>query len=366
MFAAVVMFAAQIYYYLVYYARIPKYRNDRRGEQGAVEQGISVIVLLSDNQWYLENILPKLLTQEYPQFEIVVVNLGSDDDFSEELALLKERYPNLSTTKIELDQRFPLSNKMAYNVGIKAASYENIILTTADAHPVSPKWLSCMARGFANGEVVIGYCGVERRKGLANKIIRCSRLMVSVRYLAAAIKGRPYRGMIHNLGFTRKLYFAHRGFDHLDMNLGEDDLFVQRIATRQNTSIVMNPHAAVKQAQWGGLGWWWQRRRFFSSTFRYYPRQAKNPIQWELGSRMLFYAAVATLAAVMPFEIQMGAAGLWLVRVVLVRLGTWKIRRRLNEGGLGWAMLFYDIIAPLTETILSIARRIKPAAGVWR
>ena len=364
--AIVLLFFVQLYYYAGPYGRIPGFRNGRHATHRREPGGISVIVLLHDNLWYLENTLPKLLAQQYDRFEVVIVEVGATEEFSDRLAILREHCANLVTTKMEQDPRFPISNKMAYNLGIKAAHYENIILTTSDAEPISAKWLTCMAKGFATGDVVIGYCGIEPTPGLANRMMRCSRLMQGVRYLSAAIHGTPYRGTIQNLGFTKELYFSHKGFNYLNMNVGEDDLFIQMIARPENCSIVMNPHATVRQKTWGGITWWRNQRRFFSATYRYYPLRAKTTIEWELGSRLLYLLTTVTAVICLPLEIKIGAGTLWLLRAFLVRFQLWRIRRRLGEPRLGWALMLHDLISPFDEIMLALVRRFKPIAGVWR
>lgn len=362
---ALACFIVQMYYYLGPYARIPSFRG-KKTETAKAEEGISVIVILGNDYTYLENTLPKLMSQDHPLFELIIVELGTDPDFSDELAMIKMRYPNIVTTRMDNDPRFPISRKMAYNVGIKAASYEHILLTTDCATPVSGKWLSMMGKGFARADVVLGYCGVEHKPGAANALMRCNRLMMSVRYLSAAIKGRPYRGIIHNLGFTRKLYFENKGFGNLNMNLGEDDLFVQRIANSGNTTVVMNPQATTREIQWGSMDWWREQYKFGRATFPYYKAASKYYERTESVTRLLFYACIVALCVILPPLWAAGVAGLWLVRLIVVRRQVWRIRHRLGEKGLGWAMTFYDIIEPLQRIWFRFSSLINPPNGVWR
>lgn len=365
MVAILALFAVQLYYYLGPYSGIPKFHNRAKNGKREVD-GISVVVVMGNDRWYVENVLPRLMKQKFRSFEVVIVTVGAEAEFLDELEMLKQRYPNLMATKIDEDPRFPISNKMAYNVGIKAASYGNIVLTTTEAMPTSDKWLECMARGFTTGEVLIAYCGIEQKKGFANKVMRSGRFMMSVRYLSSAIKGKPFRGIIHNLGFTKDIYFAHKGFDHLNMNLGEDDLFIKRIATDKNTSVVLNPHATMRQVPWGGLHWWRERQRFYASTFRFYPDYAKNAREWETGSRLLFFLSAIAAMVIMPFEIQIAALGIFIIRLAVVRFSMWRIRRRLNERKLGWALMLYDLYSPVSDIVNYLYRLVRPAPGVWR
>lgn len=359
------LFTIQVYYYIGVYGRISKYRIAPDMHARSVD-AISVVVVVRDDFRFVEQILPQLLTQECEKFEVVVVDVGLNADIYDILQNMKLIYPHLTTTKFGQDPRFPISNKMALNVGIKAAHYEYVVITTSDCAPVSQKWLSLMAKGFAKGDVVLGYCCVERKRGLANKLMCSTRLVQGMRFLGSAIRGLPYRGMIQNLGLTRTLYFSVKGFDHLNLNIGEDDLFIQRIATQYNTSVVMHPHATVIQHQWGGLSWWRRMRRFYEFTFRYYPFYVKRFIGLELTSRLMFFVAVAVAVVFMPLYVKLGAAIIWLCRLVVVELQIVKIGRRLGDRGLMWVYILHDFLAPFDEIMLSLARRFRTVAGIWR
>lgn len=360
-----VLFCVQFYYFVMVYGRIPKYRIPQ-GVFSRKVDGISVIVVVRENYNFLEQTLPVLLTQEYDNFEIVVVDVGSGADFHNALQGMKLIYPNLTTTKFEQDPRFPISNKMALNVGIKAARNEYILITTADSVPVSGRWLSLMAKGFTQADVVLGYCGVERKKGLTNALIRSTRLMMAARYLASATRGVPYRGMIQNFGLTRSLYFSVRGFDHLNMNIGEDDLFVQRIANSHNTAVVMHPHTTVVQSFWGGLPMWRHMRRFYGFTVRFYPGPVRRYIASELTSRMLFTLTTAIGIIILPAPIKITLASTWFVRLCMVEFQVVRIGRRLGEHGLMWAYILHDMMAPFDELQLWFAGRLRTVTGIWR
>ena len=164
-----------------------------------------------------------------------------------------------------------------------------------------------MAKGFMRGEIVVGYCGVERGKGFSNYMMRAWRMMHSADWIARAVRRRAYRGTLHNYGFTKSLYFGANGFSHLNMNIGEDDLFMQRVMSRDNVSVILSPRASLREKMWGGMGWWMSQLRYFGSAFRFYPRAVKTFVRWEIGSRVLFFATVVCALAVMPPEYKLAA-----------------------------------------------------------
>ncbi|HIW66177.1 MAG TPA: glycosyltransferase [Candidatus Alistipes intestinipullorum] len=364
--AMLLMFGLQLYYYIFIYGRIPGYKNNRREVTLPTEPPVSVIVpLFSEDYSFVEERLPLILAQSYPDFEVVIVYVGHDTDFYEDLTLLKASFPQIVTTKIHLDPRFPISRKMALNVGIKSAHYEHLIFTSTDAVPQTDRWLSLMAKGFMRGEIVVGYCGFERAKGFTNYLMRTWRMMHAVDWIARAVRRRPYRGTLHNFGFTKRLYFGANGFSHLNMNIGEDDLFLQRVMTRDNVSVILSPRAMLREKVWGGMKWWIGQLRYYGSSFRFYPRGVKCYVRWELISRVLFFVAVIVALVAMPLEYKLVAAGLLLLRYVAVAVEVRRIARRLGEGGMVLRYFLYDLLSPLWAAVLGVLL-LRRDDRVWR
>lgn len=364
--AILLMFGVQLYYYIWVYGRISGYKNNRRATILDREPPVSVIIpMFSEDYSFVEERLPLILAQAYPDFEVVIVYVGHDSDFYEDLMRLKQSFPQITTTKIQLNPRFPISRKMALNVGIKSAHCEHMLFTSTDACPQTDRWLSLMAKGFMRGDIVVGYCGIERRKGFANYLMRTWRMMHSAEWIARAVRNRAYRGTLHNLGFTKSLYFGVNGFDHLNMNIGEDDLFMQRIMTRDNVSVILSPRATLRERTWGGLGWWMSQLRYYGSAFRFYPGEVKSYVRWEQGSRILFFLTTVCALAVMPLEYKLGALLLLLLRYGLV---LWQVRRvaqRLGEEGILGRYFLYDLLSPLWAAALAVTL-LRRDERVWR
>lgn len=364
--AMLLLLCVQLYYYIIVYGRIPGYKNNRRAEVREAEPPLSVVVpMFSEDYSFVEERLPLMLAQNYPAFEVVIVYVGQDNDFYEDLLRLRQSFPQITTTKILLDPRFPISRKMALNVGIKSAHFECMIFSSTDACPQSDRWLSLMAKGFVRGEIVAGYCGIERGKGFANYFMRTWRMMHSADWIARAVRRRPYRGTLHNLGFTKSLYFGVNGFNRLNMNIGEDDLFMQRVMTRDNVSVVLSPRASLRQKTWGGLGWWLGQVRYFGAAERFYPRSVRNFMQWEIGSRTLFFLAALCALAVMPPEYKIAVVALAALRYVAVCVSVWRVARRLGEGGIAGRYFLYDLVSPLWSLWLGVAS-LRRDDRVWR
>lgn len=366
MFLIMLLFAVQLHYYLGLFRQLPSFRLGVRKSVEGQGRGISVVIVMNDDYPYVENTLPLLLGQDYELYEVIAVFVGNNNDFAETLEMIAEVEPKFVTTRIKQHPLFPISNKMALNLGIKAARYDNIVITTSAARPVSSRWLSLMARGFDKSEIVIGYCGVEPQKGLADKIIRSSRMFSSLLYITAAIRKKPYRATIHNMGFSKELYFRHKGFGHLNLNLGEDDLFMQQLFTGDNYTIVMHPRATMRQRRWKGLGWWFRENHLRNHSYPLYPVGARNFIEWEAGSRGLFFLAAAAAVVLLPPEIGIAAALLAAVRFTVVLIQMRRVAKRLGEKGLIPLYVINDLFEPLFNTVVAVSRMIKPDSKAWR
>ncbi len=366
MLLMLVLFGIQLYYYIGLFRRLPSFKvNSQKDKDGGLN-GISVVLVMGDDYLYVENTLPLLLHQDCEMYEVIIVYVGNNNDFAEALEVLAGTEPNFGMSRIKQHPLFPISNKMALNVGIKAARYDNIILTTPDARPTSSRWLSLMAKGFRKGEIVIGYCGIEEKPGFADKMIRSSRMFSSLLYITAAIRKKPYRGTIQNLGFAKHLYFDHKGFGYLNLNLGEDDLFMQQLFTEDNYTIVMHPRATVRQARWGGLGWWFQECRLRNHAYPFYPRRTQNFIEWEAGSRLLFFMSAIAAIVLLPNEIKIAAAGLMLVRFIIVVMQMRRVAKRLGENKLMPLYFVSDLFEPVFALVVAVSRKVKPIREIWR
>lgn len=364
--AAIVLFCVQMYYYLGVYRRVSSFRNSRRKKILTSEPPLSVVVpIFSEDYSYLDR-LPQLLAQQYGStFEVVLVYVGRDTDFYEELTRQRLLYPNLSVTKIEFNPRFPISVKMALNVGIKSARNEHIVITTTSAIPSSEQWLAMMGKGFMRGNIVLGYTAIEPADGLANYIMRMSRLQCSLYWLAAAVNKQTFKGSRHNFGFTKSIYFGAKGFTHLNMNIGENDLFIQRISTLDNVSVVLIPKGTMVERQWGGLKWWLSHLHHYAEAYRFYPIGARNAMEWDVGSQMLFFLTTVTALVFMPLEFKAVAALLLLIRYAVVVARVSSVAKRVGERGVVLRYFLFDLINPLMVICLRLAMMRKDSTA-WK
>ncbi|MDR0737492.1 MAG: glycosyltransferase [Prevotellaceae bacterium] len=351
-------FVAQLYYWLGVFGRVAFFRRgtpaprDGKNEEEAHLQPVSVIICARNEEVALGQNLPHVLAQEYPEFEVIVVNDCSEDDSEILLASMQEKYPNLIFRTIVKDEVFKHNKKMALGVGIKAARYDLLLFLDADCYPSGPYWLRRMASRFSpKTEVVLGYTRLTNNR----RWIRADRLMRALHYLGKALKHKPYMGVGSNLAYRKQLFFEHKGFDiRITGNLREDCVFINKVATHDNTAVAVAPEAVnVSALRITGERWRRERREEIRS-FALCEKGSRYPELAEALYRLVFFVTMTAMLIHFcehPMMLPL-LAGVVLFRMLLQLLVFFRVQRRLGERGLLLMLLLWDLVFPLFYLLL--------------
>ena len=370
-FLAVTLFAIQIYYYAVVYNRIISFRLMREREKRRENPAISIIVpMRGESERFLVDELPALLHQEYDHYEVVVVYIGSDNDYYDELQRIRDNHSYMRLTRMGgSNERFYISTKQALNVGIKSAQYDCLLFTIPGATPVSNEWVATMAKGFERGSVVIAPA-VPNFEGnnLSTYIMRMIELNQMRNAMVCAIEGRPYYAPRSNYGFDRKLYDSERGYNYLGLDIGENDLFLQEIATAKRTSVVMSRHSIVREERIDMVSEWKEQMRYYGNTRQFYPAAAKHFTTRELGSRALFFIVAIAIIVILPLELKLGAIGLLLLRYAIAVWSSRRVAHKLGERDMALKYWIYDLLGPMLEWMLRSkkSRNLPNTSRIWK
>ena len=85
-------FVIQLAYYLSVYIRV---LFNKKNEKVENFEPLTVIISARNEVENLRKFLPEILNQDYPDFEVLVINDNSEDDTNIVLNDLKHRYKNL-------------------------------------------------------------------------------------------------------------------------------------------------------------------------------------------------------------------------------------------------------------------------------
>ncbi|MFN0016393.1 MAG: glycosyltransferase [Saprospiraceae bacterium] len=305
----------------------------------------SVIVCARNEADNLRQNLPLALEQQYPDFEVIVVDDDSDDDTPAVLLAFQNQYPNLRTLRVS--PKTTPGKKNALARGIESARHEHLVFTDADCRPASPFWLQAMSTAFQSdeyAEVLLGYAPYRPAPGLLNHWVRFETVQTAMQYFSFACIGQPYMGVGRNLAWQKHLFNQVGGFEsHADLASGDDDLLVNVAANAHNTAICLDQNAFVfSESEKTWRAWWHQKRRHLSAGTRY-----------RLLHRMLLGALALSHTAHYFLLIPLSFSGfgticvsLWAVRMAPAFLIHWKILRQFrDERLLFWFPLFDALLA---------------------
>lgn len=355
----VVLFAYQVYFYVRYIAA-PARRNRRVSQQPLPEPeqwpGVSVIVAARNEQTNLNNYLQALLEQDYPKFEVIVVNDGSEDNTQMVLEEYHQKYPNMHITFVPLEARVTSSKKLALTLAIKAAIYDYLLLTDADCVPESNHWIAEMARGLSaspNTQIVLGYSPYFPESSAVNRIIRYETLFNGLHYMGRALAGHPYMGVGRNMLYSKTLFMDHKGFAGLlSLRSGDDDLFVNKVALRDNTNVVCSPNSLVWSLPKTTFREWIMQKRRHLSASPYYKPATRLMLGFENVMRGLWYLMLIVALVWGGLALKLVATAFLLLRLVMQLALINRSARQWGEKPFGIEIVWYDICLPLLTAFL--------------
>jgi len=347
-------FFVQMFYYLRYYLAVSGSPAGTTAENNDIP--VSVIICARNEAGNLRRLLPAVLEQKHGDFEVIVVNDSSEDESDMVLSDFKAKYPHLKISTINKDPRFHHNKKLAQLIGIKAAANDLLLLTDADCRPESDRWLALMTAPMTAGkDIVLGYGGYMKSRGLLNLYIRYDAFFIAMQYTGMAKRGVPYMGVGRNLAYRKELFMKNNGFSsHYHLASGDDDLFVNANATAGNTAVVIDRDAHTRSLPARSLREYIKQKRRHFTTAPYYRAGDRFRLFIEPLSRLLFYSTAATLLA-LQWQWQAIAAA---TAIVLVTKTVTFVRAAgsLNEKGVIAAAIFFDIISPIVNSLLYIAK----------
>ncbi len=333
----------QLFYLLYFYLRLANYKVPEQPTEKFLP--VSVIICARNEDTNLKKNLPKILAQDYPDFEVIVVDDNSEDGTIEYLFFLSQKEPRLKLTKTGNINPMMAGKKFALTLGLKAAANEIVILTDADCYPASDQWLKKVVGGYnAEKEIVLGYGAYEKAPGYLNKRIRYETFLSALNYLSFALAKFPYMGVGRNLSYKKSLFFQTNGFfDHRQLPSGDDDLFINKVANKQNANIIIDKEAFTFSDPKETWDDWREQKKRHMSTARYYKFKHKLILSLLPVSHILFWLTTIFLLSIL-FIYWYVIAGVFILRWVLLRYTFMKSMKKLDEKDLRDYIELFDLL----------------------
>jgi biofilm PGA synthesis N-glycosyltransferase PgaC len=335
-------FLIQLYFSLFVHLKLVLVKIDQVSEQA--RNPLSVIICARNEAENLKKYLPSILHQDYPNFEIIVVNDRSWDGTADVLEEFEKKYENLKVVTVADGNKFIAGKKFAVTMGIKAAQYDWLVFTDADCEPASSNWLMGMQQPENdNTEILLGYSPYFKKFGILNSLIRFETFFTAVNYLSYALKKMPYMGVGRNMAYKKTLFFKSKGFAaHMHIPSGDDDLFVNANANYANTAIKINRETHVwSEPKASFITYLRQKKRHYGAGKMYKPKH-RFILSIQVIFQFLFYGFVIALSIIPATRyIALGVLGL----SIIIRSFVYpRLLKRLNYGELCWWFPVLDIL----------------------
>ena len=358
----VVSLCVHLFYYFFFFIRLSLFKQP---ESSNKFEPVSVIICAWNEEDNLKKHLQNILEQDYPEFEVIVVNDHSLDETDLLLQAWQVKYSHLRVINLSKENARIRGKKFSISLGIKGAKHDNLVFTDADCRPKSKNWLKHISSGFSNEkEIVLGFGGFEKRPGIFNRLYRYESVHIAMQYMSYALAGKPYMGVGRNLAYKKNLFFKTKGFvKHRHVASGDDDLMINEVSTGSNTSVVIDKEShTVSEPPQNMAGWWLQKRRHLS-TGSYYRISSKLFLGVFTLTHLLFYLSFFLVLSMetMYWLVLCGISLKWIVHLSIIRVVT----RTLEEDDLFLFSLLGDLFSPFFNTAVAISNRINPPIK-WR
>lgn len=287
-------FLVQLLFYLVIYRRPYRYEKHRAEILVADDQlpGISVIITSKNEAEELKKNLPYILEQDYPNYEVIVVNNGSTDETDTVLKAAQQVYPHLYHTYVPPGADTVNEKKLALTLGVKAANHDILLFTEAYCKPCSTRWIHEYGKEFTKGrELVLGYSRLSLSPDVPmRRFIRFDNLIHHLGFLSMAIDGKAYTAIGRNMAYKKALFFEQKGFSPiLHFDGGEFDLFINRVAQGKNTGVVLSRASMTETNVVDRFSTWRSLKSVYVYTKQFYRGSTARLFGWETLSMYAFY-----------------------------------------------------------------------------
>lgn len=275
---------------------------------------VSVIVCSKNEAENLMELVPQLLSQDHPNFEIILINDASTDDTRDVIEDFVAQHHHVHMVDVVNNETFWANKKYALTLGIKKAKNDHLVFIDADCRPASNKWLQLMSQPIeGNTSIVLGYGGYEKvEKSVLNAVIRFETVLTAIQYLGYALRGNAYMGVGRNLAYTSKQFYDVSGFmSHMRIMGGDDDLFVNEAATNKNTAVRLETDSFTSSKPKTTWSHWFTQKKRHISTAKRYKVKHKIALGGFFASQFLFI-----IAAILGFILSSS----WELILILVAL----------------------------------------------
>lgn len=340
--------------YVIVYSRLA-FTPQTSNKKSIDYEPVSVIVYIKDQEEKLTNFLTSLINQNYPQFEIVLVNNASEDNSLDILESFERQFPNAKLVNVANNEAFWGNKKYALTLGIKVASYDRYILIDPTVMPANLNWLASLTSNFSTKKkIVIGYTSiVNKKKSFLNKLLRYQNMLKFINMFSWTALGRPFHGNAQNQAYDKELFFKVNGFiEHMKTPFGDEYAFINQIGTSKNTATALHPDSFVITESDNKFSTWKKQLRDNDLLLKNSKTINNFKVRFFNFNRVLFFISFAVLISFL-YQIEI-VIGLFVFRYILIYIYNSKLFKLFANKDLLWTLPILEIIHIFMSTYYSV------------
>ena len=343
MASLMIVFCMQVYFLLRYYLKLARHRDSAPLQNF---NQISIILSVRNEEQHIREILDKFNVQQFEDYQLLVINVHSEDNTDGILNVMAETNPKLKVTSLSQETQF--SEKQIINIGLKGASSPWIVLLTSSSGVIHPSWLDGMNSLLSpDTEVVIAYTNIERLKGFRNLICRLERFNQFTISGAWTLAGKPFVFNENNILFKKSMYFDTLGFRHkMNRNFANLELIFNENMKKGRVKLTTNPELAIREHIEDDRGDHIRLLKKGVQIRQSLPWSKKISLFLDDLTRILLPGLTATLIILHP-EYWITFSVFPLIFLILLAIIVKMLLNRLNEPKIFLSSLVYILIKPM-------------------
>lgn len=336
---------------------------------------VSVIIYSPGWSVTLRKLVKDVFSQDYPApFEVIVVNGEKDNRTQDDITELQLSYPDLYLTFSPEKSKNLSRKKLALTIGIKAAKYENLIITQSNVELQSDQWLKAMARHFGAGaDIVLGYSKEDdESKPRMSAMQRYDKARNSLICIPTALAGKPLIGTGLNLGYRKDLFYKNKGFsDHLNLVYGDDDLFINSIGRDSNCAVELSKQSFVKDKSQNPKNSYRIEKMIRTFSSRFLPKK-QYLMAGSISLAIWIWLVATVLGAVfysslfVPISLGVLVPALWVPVILSYRSVMKTLEIKVLSVSLPVVMLFHSVYTIFVKAAVRKKKSSFYAWGVYR
>ncbi len=343
----------QLIYYTVFYSKATSKRNQTKLVED-LQEGISVVIYSNNEYNHLKENLLYYLKQQYSNFEVIVVNDGNNSEIENLMHELSQRYNNIYYTHLSDDARNLSRHKMALTLGIKAARYDNVILSKAACRPIYRSWIHTIASAFSskNADFLVSPTIYTKRNPHRDMYCQLDKLLLNYRMLGYGLRNKPFSYGSSNIAFRKELFFTKEGFaKQMHLLFGEDILWINQLRKNVKGAVVSNPSSVLSIVRDNYVNSWKEEKQIYAFTSRFTAKLPAFVYSIETLSRYAYYTSAIGLIGLNFSNIPLltTIASIVFLRTISVMIFWHKASLKLASSPQYSSFLFYELTAPIVN-----------------